>query len=435
MEHDVFICHASEDKDELVRPLAAALKGEHVDVWYDEFSLKVGDSLRQSIDRGLAGARFGVVVLSPAFFKKSWTQWELNGLVTKMTRERRRVVLPIWHHVGLDEVAEYSLPLADIHALQSGAGIASLCEGLMAVLRPTASPLMVAKEELARFGWNPPPISDEWWLDIVERQSDWNWPIMDRQPWMFPLSIGGNLQGYDRGLSIAWTALQLAWQEEARQLIICQTTHPEQVFAFIEGNTALQEACIAHPDVVANYAPQLLIPQYSGRFGEAFDELVAASAVRICKQPDRRFPNATCERYFALRLPDFGGNPASAVADKWINGRGGESSAKHHHITDYLFWLFSEDSCWMPIPIRNFLTEGMREWAGWNIELTYEDAWNQELARKIYGRPRRAMRWTRSARGALEETIERSLSRLGISQDAYRIAERFIEHDFIGGAL
>jgi hypothetical protein len=74
MEHDVFICHASEDKDELVRPLAAALKGEHVDVWYDEFSLKVGDSLRQSIDRGLAGARFGVVVLSPAFFKKSWTQ-------------------------------------------------------------------------------------------------------------------------------------------------------------------------------------------------------------------------------------------------------------------------------------------------------------------------------------------------------------------------
>jgi ribosomal protein S4 len=74
----------------------------------------------------------------------------------------------------------------------------------------------------------------------------------------------------------------------------------------------------------------------------------------------------------------------------------------------------------------------MREWAGWNIELTYEDAWNQELARKIYGRPRRAMRWTRSARGALEETIERSLSRLGISQDAYRIAVRFIEHDFIG---
>jgi TIR domain len=51
--YDAFICHASEDKAALVRPLAERLRAEHVEVWYDEFSLSVGDSLRRSIDRGL----------------------------------------------------------------------------------------------------------------------------------------------------------------------------------------------------------------------------------------------------------------------------------------------------------------------------------------------------------------------------------------------
>lgn len=81
--YDVFICHASEDKDDLARPLANALKDLHVEVWFDEFSLKVGDSLRRSIDRGLARSRFAVVVLSPAFFRKNWPQRELDGLVAR----------------------------------------------------------------------------------------------------------------------------------------------------------------------------------------------------------------------------------------------------------------------------------------------------------------------------------------------------------------
>jgi hypothetical protein len=62
-EYDVFISHASEDKEGVVRPLANALKSEGLRVWYDEFELKIGDSLRQKIDRGLATSRVGLVVL------------------------------------------------------------------------------------------------------------------------------------------------------------------------------------------------------------------------------------------------------------------------------------------------------------------------------------------------------------------------------------
>lgn len=69
-EHDVFISHASEDKDAIVRPLANALVNEGLDVWYDEFALHIGDSLRQKIDRGLAKNRVGLVVLSTSFINK-----------------------------------------------------------------------------------------------------------------------------------------------------------------------------------------------------------------------------------------------------------------------------------------------------------------------------------------------------------------------------
>ncbi|MCK9385933.1 MAG: DUF1883 domain-containing protein [Nevskia sp.] len=78
--YDVFISHASEDKEEIVRPLAQALRSEGLRVWYDEFELRIGDSLRRKIDKGLASSRFGLVVLSPSFIAKGWTNYELDGL-------------------------------------------------------------------------------------------------------------------------------------------------------------------------------------------------------------------------------------------------------------------------------------------------------------------------------------------------------------------
>ena len=132
---DLFISHAWEDKAEFVRPLAAALATLGLEIWYDEATLKLGDSLRQSIDKGLLNSRYGVVVLSTAFFAKNWTQYELNGLVTKeMAGEK--VVLPIWHKVSKDEVAGYSPTLADKVALNSSLyGVMEIAEQLRDFVR------------------------------------------------------------------------------------------------------------------------------------------------------------------------------------------------------------------------------------------------------------------------------------------------------------
>ena len=111
-EHDVFISHASEDKDEIVRPLYTALAGEGLEVWYDEFSLRIGDSLRQKIDKGLATSRVGLVVLSPAFIDKGWTNYELDGIVTKAV-SGEQILLPIWHNITKQQVVDFSPSLAD----------------------------------------------------------------------------------------------------------------------------------------------------------------------------------------------------------------------------------------------------------------------------------------------------------------------------------
>lgn len=110
--HDVFISHASEDKDAIVRPLANALTALGLKVWYDEFALRIGDSLRQKIDRGLATSRVGLVVLSPSFIAKGWTNYELDGIVTR-TVSGEQILLPIWHNITKQEVIDFSPSLAD----------------------------------------------------------------------------------------------------------------------------------------------------------------------------------------------------------------------------------------------------------------------------------------------------------------------------------
>jgi hypothetical protein len=122
----LFICHASEDKTTFVRALAEALRADGLSVWYDEFSLRPGDSLRESIDRGLALCRHAIVVLSPAFFAKQWTQWELNGLVCRHLANDRDIIIPVWLGVDADFVARHSPPLADIVAFRAEHGVDSL---------------------------------------------------------------------------------------------------------------------------------------------------------------------------------------------------------------------------------------------------------------------------------------------------------------------
>ena len=130
IKYDLFISHASEDKDALARPLAEALSQKGLNVWYDEFTLKLGDSLRESIDRGLSSSQYGLVIISRHFFSKDWPQRELNGLFSVMKSGERRI-LPIWHEVTAKEVKNFSPMLSDILAAQSSDGVEKVVEKVL----------------------------------------------------------------------------------------------------------------------------------------------------------------------------------------------------------------------------------------------------------------------------------------------------------------
>ena len=115
---DFFISHASEDKESFVRRLAMSLQDAGASVWYDEYTLTVGQSLRREIERGLANSTYGIVVLSRHFFAKKWPQLELDGLFALDGRDGKRI-LPIWHEITKDEVLRHSPMLADRVALNT----------------------------------------------------------------------------------------------------------------------------------------------------------------------------------------------------------------------------------------------------------------------------------------------------------------------------
>ena len=131
-----FISHDSRDKDSLVRELANGLIHQMCPVWYDEFTLKVGDSLRYSIERGLKEARKCILVLSPNFLdNKGWGRAEFDSVFTREILEETNVILPIWHNVSVKQVYEYSPRLADKVGLSSSIGVKDLATKLAAAIK------------------------------------------------------------------------------------------------------------------------------------------------------------------------------------------------------------------------------------------------------------------------------------------------------------
>jgi len=134
LEFDFFISHASEDKEDFVRPLVSALSSLGAKVFFDEETMKIGDSLSRSIDAGIGNSRYGIVVLSAAFFRKEWPAKELGGL-TAMEISGQSRILPIWHKVTKDEVTQYSPTLADKVAFNSSLqGVQEMADKLFKLL-------------------------------------------------------------------------------------------------------------------------------------------------------------------------------------------------------------------------------------------------------------------------------------------------------------
>jgi hypothetical protein len=115
---DVFISHASEDKDDIVDKMVVILEYFDIKTWYDKNTLNIGDSLSKSIDLGLSDSKYGIIIFSENFIKKGWTEYEFRSLLNREIG-RKKVILPIWHKINREIIEKYSPFLMDKYALDT----------------------------------------------------------------------------------------------------------------------------------------------------------------------------------------------------------------------------------------------------------------------------------------------------------------------------
>lgn len=126
-----FISHDSRDKREIAEPIALQLQRLMCPVWYDEYSLRVGDGLRESIEKGLKDAKKCVLIITPNFLSNDgWTKSEFNSIFTRELVEEKKLILPVWSSVSRKDVFEYSPILADRFAVNWSEGIEKVTQNL-----------------------------------------------------------------------------------------------------------------------------------------------------------------------------------------------------------------------------------------------------------------------------------------------------------------
>ena len=132
---DYFRSHAGPDKAEFVRPLADELAERGVRVWYDDFEIELGDSIRERIEEGLRESELGLVVLSPRFLDRGgWTDRELDGLTSVEKR-----IIPLFYDLRPEDLA------ASLPALAGRKGIVASTQDLGSTVDSLVSFLRVRR--------------------------------------------------------------------------------------------------------------------------------------------------------------------------------------------------------------------------------------------------------------------------------------------------
>lgn len=430
-DFDLFISHASEDKDGFVRPLVQRLEEEHLTVWYDETELKLGDRLVRSIERGLSRSRFGLVVISPAFLKRNWPRIELDALTNREIATGEGVLLPVWLNVDAETVMNFSPLLADRVAIIGSRGTDYVVSRVREVVRPGRSPLVIAREMLDEIGVSTPPPSDPWWLDQIESAAEQDGEGSFQDPmlwprWGFPLPERGETPG-SRAERLCQAVLRNGWVSEAERRPITQVTKPEIVHEFIDEMPGLRETCLRFPSFLGAYAPQLLLPGFGGEFEAIFDDWLAAD-----EEDERRGDT------IALHKRNLTDEDEAVLACTFVQEELNGPAVSFYETVDYLFWLLSDASVWLPEDSRTVLRKGMIAWGSW-LERAVAFERNdvaEPLMRVVFtARERREpVFMDEAAERSLVELAAESAGRVGLPETASELAARLSESGAIEAA-
>ncbi|DAB35262.1 MAG TPA: hypothetical protein CFH82_01140 [Sulfurospirillum sp. UBA12182] len=130
-----FISHDFRDKDELVRELAQELYSLNCPVWYDEYSLKAGDNMRECFEKGIKEAKKCIVILSSNYLSNDgWAKTEFETILMRELHKKENILIPVWHNVDTEKIYDYSPQLLNRFGLSTKNGIKSLAKDLASLL-------------------------------------------------------------------------------------------------------------------------------------------------------------------------------------------------------------------------------------------------------------------------------------------------------------
>jgi hypothetical protein len=259
-----------------------------------------------------------------------------------------------------------------------------------------------------------------------------------------------DLRPEKRDWRLACAVMQMPWQEEADTRPVTQITPPPEVHEFISEQPGLFEACQSHLRYLITYAPQLTIRGFGGAFEDDIEALYANSIAsdegigeaNEDSQPSRR---TTCAEDYALRAPDFGGHSPADIACGFIQGYYVVNGppVQYYSQMEYVAWVLSDASLWVPADIREMLSRGMAEWGVWPwhewpdrsaAELGFEPQTFTGKFAEAIERPRFRVnsKLNDEARRDLLHRLNFSISLLGLPEDAETLANRLMGPEFLG---
>jgi hypothetical protein len=154
----VYLAHASEDKDAMARPLAERLMAAGIEVWFDEWEIRTGESLKRRMEQGLEDCTHFIVLLTPASIGKPWVETEIDAGFLRSVQEGVRF-MGLRHKVEISDLSIFlralRCPAVD---LGDDAAVAALIADLHGVTsKPPrgAKPAYVQSVDASPAGWAP----------------------------------------------------------------------------------------------------------------------------------------------------------------------------------------------------------------------------------------------------------------------------------------
>lgn len=121
-EYDAFLSFAVEDKESVATPLFEALESRGLHIWYSGREFKLGVSIQDQVRVGLDKSHFGILLISPHYFKTNWTQKELGALWAK-ERDDHQIIIPVFHNISPEEVGNHDPHLAERWSVLTSKGL------------------------------------------------------------------------------------------------------------------------------------------------------------------------------------------------------------------------------------------------------------------------------------------------------------------------